>query len=389
MRVVVVGAGVVALLTTVECVLAGHEVTVVDQGSIPFPGATSFDRHRVIRMLHQGDVAATAAAVRVHRRWIELERLLLARFYCRVGTLTVLPRDQVGAALSVLSESATPARALDAGQLATAYPHLSLGADVAAVLEPAGGVLLADRVLAACVGWLRWQSSVRLCPRRAAAAVDGRTAQVRLADGEVLRPDATVVAIGPWSRRLLPPDAAGRLTLYRQSMVYCRVPGERAAAWSATPAIPSLGTVSGAWLVPPVAGTPLKLSAASACRAVDSLTGNHTPDRWREHLLRVFAGLIPGLHDEWVSDTRDCYYLARADTGGPQLVALGDAVLSYAACGGSSFKFAPLVARSIAQRITGSDPEPTGLQALDQRPPPCAALAEPVPWHSSRERTRQ
>jgi glycine/D-amino acid oxidase-like deaminating enzyme len=50
------------------------------------------------------------------------------------------------------------------------------------------------------------------------------------------------------------------------------------------------------------------------------------------------------------------------------LVALGGAVIAYAACGGSSFKFAPLIARSLAQRVAGLTPEPTGLPALDQRP---------------------
>jgi glycine/D-amino acid oxidase-like deaminating enzyme len=376
-RVTVVGGGVIGLLTAVECVRAGHDVTLVERGGLPHAGATSFDRHRIIRALHPADPAATAAAVGAHHRWIELERRLSARFYHRVGALTVLPRDRQppAGALSMLREAGARARVLDTAELTTAYPHIAFGAVAAsatAVLEADAGVLLADRVLAACVGWLRRQPRTTLHSHRAAAAVDGAAATVRLADGTVLAADAVVVAAGPWSAELLPADIAAELTLYRQSMIYCRVPERYAAAWSATPAIPSLGTADGSWLVPPVAGTPLKLSAASACRIVDRVAGGvgcgSTAALWRDHLTRVFGALIPGLRADWVTGGRDCHYLARTSTGGPMLVALGGAVIAYAACGGSSFKFAPLIARSLAQRVAGLTPEPTGLPALDQRP---------------------
>jgi len=76
--------------------------------------------------------------------------------------------------------------------------------------------------------------------------------------------------------------------------------------------------------------------------------------------------VIPGLRADWLIDTRDCYYLARATTGGRMLAVLSDRVVSYAACGGSSFKFAPLIARSLAERLTGTDPAPTGFDSLDR-----------------------
>jgi glycine/D-amino acid oxidase-like deaminating enzyme len=148
-------------------------------------------------------------------------------------------------------------------------------------------------------------------------------------------------------------------------MIYCEVPAPDAAAWSGTPAIVSFGTDDGAWLVPPVVGTPLKLSAASACRVVAEIGDSTTPPYWRDHLLEAFAALIPGFHADRMIGTRDAYYLSRASTGGVLLAVLADHVVSYAACGGSSFKFAPLIARSIAERITGADPAPTGLHSLD------------------------
>jgi len=365
MRITIVGGGVIALLTAVNCVSAGHEVVLVDQADIPFSGATSFDRHRVIRALHLDDSAATTAAVQAHHRWISLQHLLSTTFYERVGALTVVAPENLPRAKAMLTGAGSHAHVLGPGELAASYPHVGFPAGVSAVFESHAGVLLADRVLAACVGWLRWRAHAELHPHRRVIEVDVADAAVRLADGEVVRADAVLLAIGPWSQALLAPELAGELVLHRQSMIYCEVPAPDAAIWSATPAIPSLGTDGGAWLVPPVAGTPLKLSAASACRVVLEVGDNTTPPHWRDHLVDTFAAVIPGFRADWLTDTRDCYYLARAVTRGPTLAVLGDRVVSYAACGGSSFKFAPLIARCLAERLTGADSTPTGLDSLD------------------------
>jgi sarcosine oxidase len=172
----------------------------------------------------------------------------------------------------------------------------------------------------------------------------------------VVPADAVLLAIGPWSRDLLPAELAGQLVLHRQSVLYCQAPAPDAAAWAAMPAVLSLGAVGGAWLVPPAAGTPLKLSAASACREVTHIDDNTTPPRWRDHLVEAFTEVIPGFGAGWVTGARDCYYLARGTAPPVMLAALADRVVSYAACGGSSFKFAPLIARSIAVRLTGAGP---------------------------------
>jgi sarcosine oxidase len=364
-HVAVVGGGVIGLLTAVECVLAGAEVTVVDQHDLPHPGSTSHDRHKMLRAVHPGNPDATRATVRAHQRWLELERLLSSRFYDRVGALTVLPDAELPDALSALWNADTQATALRPAELARRYPDLRLPQAACAVLERDAGALLADRVLAACVGWLRWQPGVALAAHRPVARVDGDAGVLHFADGGTLTADRVVVAAGPWSRALLPGSAAAALTLVRQTMLLCRVPEERRDAWAATPVIPSFGLPSGAWLVPPVAGTPLKLSAAAVCRPVAELGDGVSPRDQRELLLDVFAGLLPGFHEGWVTGARECYYLADTGTGGARVVPLGERALAYAACGGGSFKLAPVIAAGLAGRLTGAPPVRTGLTALD------------------------
>jgi sarcosine oxidase len=363
-RVIVVGSGVIGLLTAMECSRAGAEVSLVDQADIPAPLATSNDRLRVVRALHRGDAALTGAAAPAHQAWLEVESRLGAHCYHRVGAVTAMPAAEVPASLALLRGAGAPARELTAAELAARYPRIRFPAGLAAVFEPAAGAVLAERMLIALASWLRGQRGVRLQARRQVVAV-GDAASVRLADGEVLAGDSVVVAAGPWSRALLPAVLSADLTLYRQSVLsYAPAPSRR--AWAGTPAIPALGTAAGAWLMPPVADAPVRLSAASACRAVAQLTGRTTPDYWRDHLIAQFTPLLTDFDPAAVVAASDGYYLASSGAG-PLLATLGDgAVLAYAACGGMSFKMAPLVARALADRAVGRPPRRTGLDQVDQ-----------------------
>ncbi len=364
-RIVVVGGGVIGLLTAMECARTGAQVDVVDRADIPSPWATSYDRHRVVRALHRGDMGLTAAAARGHDAWLEIERRLGTRFYHRVGALTAMAADDAPTNLTLLAWAGVAARALPAEDLAARYPRIRFAAGLAGVLEPAAGAVLADRMLAALAGWLRDRPGVRLHPRRRVVRVDDAGA-VRLADGGVLGGDVVVVAAGPWSRDLVPAVLGKDLTLYRQTMLtYAPAPSPQ--AWAGMPAVPSLGTTSGAWLMPPVAGTPVRLSAASACRPVPELTDRVTPARWRDHLIDEFSALLVDFEPAAVVGATDSYYLADTASGRPVLATLCDGtVLAYAACGGMSFKFAPLVARALADHAVGRPPLRTGLGSIDR-----------------------
>jgi glycine/D-amino acid oxidase-like deaminating enzyme len=200
-----------------------------------------------------------------------------------------------------------------------------------------------------------------------------RVGVIRCADGGSETADRVVVAAGPWSRELVPAVIASALTLYRQTVLSYRQPD-----WAGLPAVLGLGPARDAWLMPTVAHSdaPLRLSAASACRPVATMTDRVTPDRWRDHLAGVFAELLPGFDPAAVTDATDGYYLAERTRGGPLLASYGGGVVwALAACGGMSFKFAPQIARAIADRVVGAPPRPVGLDSID-RPRQLAAVGE-------------
>jgi sarcosine oxidase len=358
MRIVVVGGGVIGLLTAMECARAGARVDLLDQGGLPATSATSNDLTRVVRALHCGDAALTAAAARAHEGWLEVERRVGGRFYHRVGVLTAMPAAEVGANHAMVTAAGLPSRMVTAAGLGERYPQINFGPGRAAVFEPATGAILAREALLALARWLRGQPAVHLHPHREVVAVDG-TGGVRLADGTALTGDRVVVAAGPWSRSLVPAVLATDLAMQRQTML------SYAAAWSGMPAVLGLGESGDAWLMPPVAGTPARLSAASACRTVPEMTDRVAPRQWRDHLVRRFAALLADFDPAAVTGAADGYYLADATSGGPLLAGGEWPVWAYAACGGLSFKFAPLIARALADRAVGRPPRRTGLEPVD------------------------
>jgi sarcosine oxidase len=365
MRIVVVGAGIIGLLTAVECVRAGAAVDIIDQGDIPSPQATSHDSHRVVRALHRGDARLTRSAARLTADWLEIEHRVGGQFYHPTGVLTAMAAPDVDAALALLAGIGITAQPVRQPELPARYPHVRFPAGTAAVLEPDAGTVLADRALQDLVGWLRAGPAVRVFPRRRVAAI-GETGAVHLATGGAMSADHVVVAAGPWSRDLLPAAGRGDLVLWRQTML-SYAPGPAAGGWAGTPAVLGLGERRDAWLMPPVAGRPARLSAASACRPAAEPTDPGAPAEWRDHLVTRFAALLSGFDPAGVTGATDGYYLAAAG-GGPALVGLaGGAATAYAACGGMSFKFAPTVARVLADLALGRPRRgPTGLDALDR-----------------------
>jgi sarcosine oxidase len=351
-RIVIAGGGVVGLLSAVAFVSAGHEVVLAERGELPCPAGASFDAHRVVRALHRDDPRRTAQGVQAHHAWLNLQRTLDEPFYRRTGVLSVLDAAAAPAAGALLDAAGARSTGLDHETLRVRYPHVVFPTNAVGVLEADAGVLLADRVLAASVRWLRRHSGADLLSHRPVVEVDADRARVRLADGTELAGDAVLLAAGPWSRALLPPPVAAQLTLRRQSLLYCSVPDGELARWRTTPPMLGLGPRGGAWFVPPVAGTPLKLSSAGSCRPSETIADRRTAPHACAQLAAEFRGVIPTFRPDWVRAARDAYYLEHAATGGPLVVDLGDAVVAHAACGGASFKFAPLIAARLLDRLT-------------------------------------
>ncbi|HEX9338841.1 MAG TPA: FAD-binding oxidoreductase [Pseudonocardiaceae bacterium] len=341
----IVGAGVVGLITAIRCATAGHRVTVLDRGAIPNPLCTSFDQHRAIRALDPPNVAATRRGERMLRRWLALESLLGQRFCHRVGVLTAWPADGIDAVLGVAAAAGLPVSLVEPDK----FPHIVFPAGTVGVVEPDAGALLAERVLVAAAGWLAEQPSVTLRPGCRVTEVDADRGQVVLAGGDVVAADLVLVAGGPWTRDLVDVPVA----LHRQTMVYLRPPADLADWWRSAPSAGRIGADGSAWLLPPVAGTDLKISGGVSCRQVVTTDdADRDENHWAAKVLA--ASILSDVDRYRVVAVRRCHYATDPATGADLLTRVGATVWARAACGGVGFRAAPLVADRIAAALAQS-----------------------------------
>ncbi|MFK0043643.1 FAD-dependent oxidoreductase [Streptomyces sp. NPDC090741] len=343
--VVVVGAGVTGLLTAVECALAGHRVTVLDRGPIPNPRSSSHDQHRVVRTFSPDDAEATRRMATARRRWRELQTLFGTRMFRPVGVVSTWPRERLPALAASAAGAGVRVRTVEP----RALPHLEFPPDSAGVLDTAAGVLLAERALEAAARWLGAHPAVTLRPYRTVTEVDTDSGKVLVSGGERLGADLVLVAAGPWTR-----DLVGRqpVVLHRQTVVYLHPPADAARWWERAPAAGGLGPDGRGWAVPPGDGTLLKISSDAVCRAVETTADGDAEDQapWAERLAA--AAPLTGLHRYTVAAVKSCHYAADAETGGALLTRAGPAVWARAACGGSGFASAPLVAGHIVEVLS-------------------------------------
>jgi glycine/D-amino acid oxidase-like deaminating enzyme len=339
--VVIVGAGVTGLVTAVECALAGHLVTVLDRGAIPNPGSSSHDQHRVVRALTPGDVATSLGLATAQRRWQELEDVLATRFYRRVGIVSAVAREDVDEAIATAAAAHLPVTTTDPADL----PHVTFPVGTVGVVEVEAGVLLAERVLRGAAEWLAGRENVRLRPGRVVTSVE--SGRVR-AGGETFGADLVLVAGGPWTQDLVGPP----VTLHRQTMVYLRPPEHLRDWWETAPGVGRIGPDGRAWLVPPGAGTLLKISTDAVCREVPAMDSADETDAdetdWAQRVLD--ARILSDLDGYHVVAAKECHYASVA--GGAVLTEVASGLWARSACGGNGFASAPLAAGRIVEAMT-------------------------------------
>jgi glycine/D-amino acid oxidase-like deaminating enzyme len=371
MRIVIVGAGIVGLSAAWWLKRQGHEPVVLDQGPIPNPHASSFDRHRLIRLAHGEGDGRSVIIHEAYAAWGELWRDLGRSHYRETGMLMTArdPDDFAVGARAQFDRLGTPYEILDRATLAGRFPYLLLGERDWGVFTAQGGALLAERIVGDLAQWLR-RNGVVLREQARAVAVDGKA--VVLEGGEQLAADRVVSAAGAWSGRILPSLDAS-LTPRRSVVLYLEPPDEVAEAWALSPCYLDLGGKSDLYIVPPMEGWGLKFGAGAH-------SGPASPDEPRalhadepESLLNHLRPYVRNFDRYRVSDWRVCWTCYSPD----ERFICGvrpDGVVYATGCSGQMFKFGSIVGRRLAEAATGSlDATTLASWATGDRPLPLAA----------------
>src|SRR5687767_4491905 len=216
----VIGGGAFGLGTAAEAARRGRRVAVIERGPLPNPVAASYGPSRKIRSTytepHYAMLAREAMAA-----WRQVERETGSELYLAVGNLAYSTLDeqphlddleavsrQVGADIELLDRAALQAR----------YPQFKLAKR--ALLERDAGFVRAS----ACIESLRIvaeRAGAAILPEREITAIDldGPAVEVRTAGGERFQGARAVLAMGGWSKRLLP-ELTDVLTQTKQGIMY-------------------------------------------------------------------------------------------------------------------------------------------------------------------------
>jgi glycine/D-amino acid oxidase-like deaminating enzyme len=350
-KVIVVGAGIMGLSAAWALARLGHHVTVLDQGPVPNPRGASFDQHRLIRYPYGAALGYTRMVGEAYGAWDRLWADLGERHYVSTGTLAMGVGDTrwVEASADALKTLGLMVQWLPPAELPSRFPLLTADGVSSAFHSDTGGVLLADRIVTALASHLVSRGVTVIRDTRV-IEIDPASASATQADGQRLQADALVVAAGAWIPRLVPGFAA-RVTPSRQVLVYLAPPADVVAAWSAHPLILDIGPDSGFYLVPPVAGTGLKIGDHSFTMAGDP---DHPREVAPEEAAPVFESCrrrLAGFERYRLASARSCYYAVEPEERFV-LEPLGRAWV-MAACSGHAFKFGPVLGQRLAAAIDG------------------------------------
>ncbi|MBY0333994.1 MAG: FAD-dependent oxidoreductase [Acetobacteraceae bacterium] len=374
----VLGAGIMGLSTAWALRRRGWDVEVVDQDPVPNPRGASCDHHRLIRHAYGGAAGYMRMVDPAHAAWDLLWRDLGETHYVETGVLALASARGTGwmtESRVALTAHGMPPADLDAAAIAARFPMF----DPAGIAEgfhlPRGGVLLAERILAALV---------RRCAERGVAFRRARVTEadpergwLHLDTGEAVAADMLVLAAGPWGPRLLP-GLAGRVAASRQIVLYLEPPPALRGAWADAPMLLDKGTTGvGFYAVPPVAGTPLKLGDHRF-----SLSGNPEAEpreasaAERDGVLALAAGRLRDLGAYRVLGARACYYDVEPEERFI-LAPLGAHGVVMSGFSGHGFKFGALLGLAMARAL--GDPDLAAALpawAAGQAPPPPGLLAD-------------
>jgi len=342
----ILGAGIMGLCTAWALLRQGFAVHVLDQVAPPNPAGSSVDHHRLIRHAY--------GAQRGYMRMVDEAYAAWDRLWADLGEVLHVPTGVLAldeAEGAWLRETRAALRAdgrahedMTAAAVEARFPYLSGAGIRDALFCPAGGVLLAERIVAGRARHVQAQGAVIEVAR--VTALDAARASVTLGGGATRGADVLVVAAGPWIPRLLP-EIATRVTPSRQVVVRLEAPS---AAWAQAPMLLDLAVEGGFYLVPPVAGTPIKIGDHSFSREGHP-DDDRTPDpREVERILALARKRIPGIEGFARLGSATCFYDVEPDERFV-IEPLGPRAWVMSGFSGHGFKFGAVLGERLALAI--------------------------------------
>jgi sarcosine oxidase len=220
--VVVVGAGSFGSWTALQLAKSGYRVTLIDAFGPGNSRASSGGETRLIRMGYGAEEIYTQWSWRSLELWKDLFEGTDPRLFRETGVLWMArDRDRLSmSTLATLGRAGIPHQRLSRPDLESRWPQIDFGPITWAIYEPASGVLLARRAVAAVVRDAERESVRYISGAVRRPAGDGRLDAVITQADETISGDTFVFACGAWLAKLFPDLLHDRIVSTRQEVLY-------------------------------------------------------------------------------------------------------------------------------------------------------------------------
>ena len=200
--IVVVGGGIVGVMTALTLQRRGERVTLIDRWEPGHSRASSTDYNRVIRAISGRDEFYTRWARDSRLRWLELQAdsgqtlmyecgalILATEGHCHWEDATSETFDRVG----------VPYHRFGPQDIRARFPQFRVDDIAYALFEPEAGMLMAHRCVTTGLDLFRRAGGTVVRGR-----VDTDASERPMLDGKPLEADLIVIATGPWMADMFP-----------------------------------------------------------------------------------------------------------------------------------------------------------------------------------------
>ena len=320
MRVGVVGAGIFGVGTAIELRSRGHDVTLFEQGAIPYENASSTDVAKAIRRVNYAPNHPYVELVeRSGRKWAEWQRRLGGSFYFQTGQISIYSESELTdggdalASINHLEATRQEFGVLTREQAAARFPQLAFDDTDERIIFDSWAGYLASGQAVTDLARLAAADGVTLRDHTRVLGLEEAASGVEVATGSGSAEfDRVVVAAGPWVGMLLPEVDASML-ISRQQMAFFR-PVDTAPfradvfpGWSWHP------KTQGWYGFPLLADGSVKVANDMVGEEVDSDVERTNTDAFLEEVREFAARRFPELAKGEFLGGRSCLYTNTPD----------------------------------------------------------------------------
>ncbi len=344
--IVVVGGGIVGVMTALTLQRRGEQVTLIDRWEPGHARASSTDYNRVIRAISGRDEFYTRWARESRARWLELQAETNQNLMYECGALILATAghcDWEDATSETFDRVGVPYHRFGHDEIAARFPQFRVDDISYALFEPEAGLLMAHRCVISGLDLFRKAGGE---VRRGRVTTDAH--ERPMLDGAPLEADLIVIATGPWMAEMFPRTIKPISTIIGVNVLYTSTPdGSEDFDMTRMPCWIDHG--QGSFGIPSSEGAGVK----AAVVIPDKIDLDNDERLIRKEMLARTRGYIrhrlPGLEGQRVVDSKFNQVILTPDTHfvldwHPE----HENVLFAGGCSGHLFKHAPVFAEYAA-----------------------------------------